>query len=98
MSNKIKTYTDSDGSKLQISYKYGSIFYYKNGKRHRLDGPAIELYNGIKEWYKEGKLHRVDSPAIEYINGYKAYYIEGKLINSSSQEEFERIINLKLFW
>jgi hypothetical protein len=29
-----------------------------NGKRHRVDGPAIEYANGNKEWRMFGKLHR----------------------------------------
>ena len=74
-----------------------------DGKPHRINGPAVEYNNGNKSWYKEGKLHRRDGPAIEYYygfkdNGYKEWYIEGEYIDCSSQEEFERIINLKLFW
>jgi hypothetical protein len=38
------------------------------------------------------------SLAIEYIGGYKEWYYEGEEINCKSQEEFERIIKLKLFW
>jgi len=30
---------------------------------HREDGPAVEWYNGSKEWYKNAKLHREDGPA-----------------------------------
>ena len=29
--------------------------WYKNDKRHREDGPAIEDADGSKEWYKNGK-------------------------------------------
>jgi hypothetical protein len=29
--------------------------HYKNGKRHRLNGPAIEWSNGDKSWYYEGR-------------------------------------------
>ena len=47
--------------------------WYKNGKLHRLDGPAIELGSPAKparpwkqEWYKDGERHRVGGPA--YVN------------------------------
>ena len=41
------------------------------GQIHREDGPAIEWFNGDKEYYINGKRHRIDGPAIEKINGYK---------------------------
>ncbi|MDP2696416.1 MAG: hypothetical protein Q8O87_04200 [bacterium] len=52
--------------------------WYKNGKLHREDGPAIEWPDGTKQWYINDKLHREDGPAIEYINGTKSWYINGK--------------------
>jgi len=51
--------------------------HYKNGDYHRLNGPAIELYDGTKEWYKEGQRHRTDGPAIERTNGRKEWWAEG---------------------
>jgi hypothetical protein len=54
------------------------IFYYLNYKYHRLDGSAIEFYNGDKFWYKNGLKHRDNGPAVEYSNGYKAWYQNGK--------------------
>ena len=29
--------------------------WYRNGKRHREDGPAVEHADGRKEWYRHGK-------------------------------------------
>jgi hypothetical protein len=52
--------------------------WFKEGKFHRLDGPAIEYPDRHKEWYKEGKLHREGSPAVEYSDGRKCWYKEGK--------------------
>jgi hypothetical protein len=73
-------------------------YYYLNDKLHRLDGPAIESYNGDKSWFQNGLLHRVEGPAIEQFNGYKEWWFEGKEIDCNSQEEFERLIKLRLFW
>ena len=56
----------------------GTKRWYKNGKKHREDGPAVEYYSGTKYWYREGKLHREDGPTIEYYNGEKSYYLEGR--------------------
>jgi len=51
--------------------------WYKNGKLHRLDGPAIEFADGAKMWYQNGLKHRIGGPAVEYKNGYKEWCIEG---------------------
>ena len=68
----MKTITLSNS--IQLPYNFtGSVEYlniskcwYKKGKLHREDGPAVELVRGQKEWYKEGKLHRLDGPAVEW--------------------------------
>ncbi|WP_202416734.1 hypothetical protein [Duganella qianjiadongensis] len=39
--------------------------YYKDGKLHREDGPAVEDLNGSKEWFLNGLRHREDGPAID---------------------------------
>jgi hypothetical protein len=52
--------------------------WYKEGKLHRIDGPAVEYSNGTKIWYKEGKRHRENGPAREHSNGGKEWYKEGK--------------------
>jgi hypothetical protein len=52
--------------------------WYRNGKLHREDGPAIEWANGRKEWYLDGKCHREDGPAVEWANGDKQWYRNGK--------------------
>ena len=48
MSNHYETY------EVRL-YPDGSKWWYQNGNRHRLDGPAIEYSDGTKEWYIEGK-------------------------------------------
>ena len=78
-------------------YSNGIKRWYQEDKLHRIDGPALEYPNGTKVWYKEDKLHRLDGPAIEWLDG-KGWYYEGKFIKCSSQEEFIRLLNLKLFW
>jgi hypothetical protein len=75
---------------------YGT-YYYLNSKLHRIDGPAIDV-SLYKEWWQNGLRHRLNGPAYENIYGEKQWYYEGKRIDCKSQEEFERIIKLKLFW
>jgi len=76
----------------------GSKEWYIEGKRHRIDGPACEWSNGTKSWYVEGKYHRVDGPAVEYADGYKIWYYQGQKIKCKTQQEFEKLIKLKVFW
>jgi len=72
--------------------------WYLNGQFHREDGPAVESAGGTKAWYFHGQYHRLDGPAVEYSDGTKEWYYHGEYINCSSQEEFERLINLKVLW
>ena len=51
----------------------------KAGEYHRIDGPAIEMKHGRREWYQFGERHRIDGPAIELTNGTKYWYQNGVL-------------------
>lgn len=62
-----------------MEYPDGDKYWYKEGKLHREDRPAVEHYDGTKEWWVEGRLHRTDGPAIEYTNGTKGWYVNGEL-------------------
>ena len=35
----------------------GSKYWYKEGNKHREDGPAIEYLSGYKQWWLEGKFY-----------------------------------------
>lgn len=59
-----------------------SIAFYKKGKFHREDGPAIYLQNKSEYWFINGDLHREDGPAEKvYLEKeyYTGYYINNKL-------------------
>lgn len=64
-----------------VEREYISKEWYKNGKLHREDGPAIEYSNGKKEWWIEDARHRVDGPACEYSSGYKEWWINKCVYN-----------------
>lgn len=49
----------------------------RDGRRHRLDGPAVIRVNGQQEWYCDGRLHRLDGPAIKCPNGEEHWYRNG---------------------
>ena len=77
---------------------HGDKVWYKNDDFHRLNGPSIEYKLGHKWWYQNGKRHRLDGPALDFPSGNKEWYYQGKYIDCSNQEEFERLIKLKLLW
>ena len=51
--------------------------YYRDGKLHRENEPAIVYRNGNKIWYLDGKLHRLNGPAIDHVSGFKSWFING---------------------
>jgi len=66
---------------------------FRDGKRHREDGPAWERTGAdgehAVEFYRDGKLHREDGPAREwtYANGTHevAYYRDGKRVEAPKE-------------
>lgn len=50
----------------------------KNGKLHRLDGPAVEWADGTESWFQNGYLHRLDGPAVKYRDGTSVWKRHGK--------------------
>ena len=78
--------------------KYGTKWWYLDGKQHRIDGPAVEWADGAKLWFLHGKQHRVDGPAEEWASGTKRWYLHDKLVDCQTQEQFIRLMNMKGFW
>jgi uncharacterized protein YneR len=79
-----------------------SKYWYYEGLFHRVGGPACEFKSkppdAIKEsWWIHGKRHREDGPAIIFNDGVEKWYLNDIEIDCSCQEEFERLIKLKLF-
>ena len=67
---------------IEFSIKNKIKRFKKNGKLHRLDGPAIEWFDGSKYYYQDDQLHRTDGPAVEWANGSKEYWIDGQLLKN----------------
>lgn len=53
----------------------GGIYWYKNGKLHNDNGPAIVHKNGTKKYYCNGFLHNANGPAIVGFNVNKLFRI-----------------------
>ena len=65
------------GEHYRIKFVSGTEIWYKNGKYHRLDGPAVIRGNGTEIWYKDGLYHREDGPAVIHSNGEKYWWVDG---------------------
>ena len=72
---RIKSQTDYAKALLLMRER---VRFYKNGKLHRKDGPAIIRADGHEEWYKNGKLHRIDGPAATNVAGTQYWYQNGE--------------------
>ncbi len=62
----------------------------KDGKFHRLDGPAVIYSNGSKEWWQNGRLHRKDGPAVEIAEGFCITYA-GREQNEQKWKDWKSI-------
>ena len=81
-----------------IEYANGTKCWYLNGQLHREDGPAVEDANGSKYWYLNNQPHREDGPAVEYADGDKRWYFQNQRIFCETNEEFLKLMKLKVFW
>jgi hypothetical protein len=59
----------------------GARSWWRDGKLHRDDGPAIEWADGYRAWYRDDKLHRDDGPAVERPNGTRQWWRNGKRLD-----------------
>ena len=83
---------------LEIAYNGTKRWYRVNDMRyHRLNGPAICYPNGAKWYFQYGYLHRLDGPAIEGTCYFQWYYNNHK-VECDNQQDFERLIKLRLLW
>ena len=62
-----------------FKYPDGCVAYYKNGRLHRDDGPAVVWANGREAYWKNGLLHRDDGPAVVWADGRVEYWKNNRL-------------------
>jgi len=78
----------SFNDKPAVDWGNGDEEWYKNGERHRLEGPAaINTYKSFisHRYYQNDLVHRILKPAyMEYrcgLKSYECYYLKGNLHN-----------------
>ena len=63
----------------KITYANGtSVWCISQGKRHHINGPALQCANGSKSWFINGKYHSLNGPANHYTNGNEEWLINDK--------------------
>lgn len=58
----------------------GTAIWYRDGLRHREQGPAVCRPDGTQEYYRGGLRHRDDGPAVIYPNGTAEWWKDGTFI------------------
>lgn len=74
---------------------YGHQRWFKFGKLHREDGPAVIHPDGTQVWCQLDKLHRIDGPAVTRSDGTCSYYMNDKYLTKNEWEELIMLTNLK---
>ena len=58
---------------------HGSTTYHnRDGRLHRVYGPAVDRTDGYRAWHQNGLLHRLDGPAIERPDGRREWCQNGQ--------------------
>jgi hypothetical protein len=70
-------YSFDNGVTLEV---HGStLFFRKDGKLHREDGPAVQnTTTGYQAWWVHGLRHREDGPAVELVDGTQEWWFHGE--------------------
>lgn len=63
------------GHSINITRK--SITWTRRGRKHRLDGPAVERLDTSKSWWVRGKLHREGGLAVDRGDGTLEWWCQG---------------------
>lgn len=88
------TYTYfNDGSKKVVSTFGQEIWYDAKENIHRLDGPAITFV-----WTDFDQDPNSETYQERIVKTSNEWFWHGKKMNVTSQEQFARLLDLKLFW
>ena len=52
--------------------------WFRNGMRHRDDGPAVVHADGTREWYRNERIHRDNGPAVERPDGTGEWWLNNE--------------------
>ena len=61
--------------------------WYRDGQRHRDDGPAVVWANGRQEWWRDGQRQRDDGPAVVWADGCQEWHRNGQLHRDDGDDD-----------
>lgn len=77
--------------------EYGSEYWFKNGRLHRIDGPAniwVTSSFTAKYWKQNGYYYREDNlPHAEFSGGAKVWYYRGISYNTLEEYMLARVMS-----
>lgn len=73
-----ETYKDMKSKKVVYRDHGETAWFNKQGKFHRIGGPAQEFDNGDKVFYVNGKRHNEEGAAIQLADGRNLFFLNGK--------------------
>ena len=86
--------TTTTNNTYSVTVTDNAEYWFKNGRLHRENGPAIQFKDGDNRWYKNGKLHRENGPAVDFPKGYcKKWYVNGTKLTKSQFKSWKRAKN-----
>ncbi len=80
-------------SKPAIVYDDGTLIWYNNGIKHRIDGPAF-INKKAEIWYYEDRIHRIDGPACIGKKSEEWFY-HGVKLDNDDIDHHKKLINYK---
>ena len=67
-----------------VIHSDGTEYWYKDGKNHRIDGPAVIYSDGSEDWQKDGKFYdAIDS------DGRERWFKDDKILSGSIEIFYE---------
>lgn len=91
--NKLAHYLiESHSVSVSSQTNEGTIQFFKDGKLHRDNGPAVIAPDGTLVWWHEGNPHREDGPAAIWYGDLNNvdYYLFGKKVAKQQIDEFQK--------
>lgn len=73
------------------------IIWKRNGKIHRLDGPALTNGAGYELWFRDDKIHRDNYPAFKSSDG-ELWYKHGKLHREDGPAVIDNVLHCRWYY
>lgn len=83
------------GRAIKMSSHYTVV---EDGIKYDVESDGVNSIWFYTIYHLNGEISRLKGPAVMRPKDDNEWWLNGKRINCSSQEEFERLIKMKVFW